>query len=147
MRKMIALLLAVIMCLSLVGCGGNKVDVSEAVIGDRIGVSEYQGVKVSASSDNKLCVEAGHNVTTTLSIFKGGTMQFTVHGNETGYEFTTDGTWEVSDDVLVITYTFSMISGEKATGWEVDTDTTPYTLNVQGTDRFFPKTLSKNIVE
>lgn len=134
MKKILALLLVAVMCLSLAACGSN---VKETVIGDWVGDFVYDSNTYHANGDSDMCLAAGHNATTTLSIYKGGAMQFVVRSNETGFETKNSGTWEVSDGVLVITY------GDTVKSFEVDTDSTPNTLKIQGSSVFFPTTLNK----
>lgn len=141
MKKLIALLSAAVMCLSLAACGDSGVNIEEAIIGDWSGDFEYQGATLHANGDSDMCIAKGHNATTTLSIFKGGAMQFTLRSNETGYEITTSGTWELSDGVLVLSYNFGL--SDVTLSWEIDTENTPYCLNVQGKNGLFPTTLVK----
>ena len=111
MKKILSLMLAMVLVLSLAACGGGAKSenngkekggesVEEAVIGDWTGDYVYNGISIGDHS-----FDAGQSVTTTLNIFKGGTIQFMLHNNETNSEMDFNGKWEISDDVLVITYT------------------------------------------
>ena len=139
MKKLLALLLAAAMCFSLVACGGK---VEDAVIGDWTGDFVYGSTTIHANGNSDMCLEAGHKATTTLSIYNGGAMQFVVRSNETGFETKNSGTWEVSDGVLVITY--SNWGGDKVLSFVVDADSTPNTLTIQGSNVYFPDTLVKD---
>ena len=141
MKKIFALLLAAVMCISLAACGESGVNIEEAIIGDWLGDFEYQGDTIYANGDSDMCIAKGHNATTTLSIFKGGAMQFTLRSNETGFEATRSGTWELSDGVLVLSYNSGL--SDVTLSWEIDTENTPYCLNVQGKNGLFPTTLVK----
>ena len=151
MKKVFALIMALVLVLSLVACGGGTTEskdegksgasVEEAVIGDWAGDYTYNGgTKIHGGKPKEEFIDDGHSVTTTLSIYKGGSMQFTLHSNVTGFETSISGKWELSDDVLVITYTYSK---EETCGFEVDTNSTPNTLTTQGTNIYFPAKLTK----
>ena len=137
MKKLVALLLAVTMCLSCAACG--KISVEEAVIGDWTGEFVYASTTMHANGDSDMCIEAGHTVTTTLHIFKGGTTQFTLLSNETGFETSFNGTWEVSDGILVITY--STWAANQVVSFEPNEEVTA--LRIQGSNVYFPDTITK----
>lgn len=138
MKKFVALFLASIMCLSLIACSDAKTE--EIIIGDWSGDFIYDSTTIRVDGGSDMYLIAGHKATTTLSIYKGGAMQFVVRSNETSFEMKKSGKWEVSDGVLVITYNRG---GDKVLSFEVDTDSTPNTLKIQGSNDLFPDTLVK----
>lgn len=136
MKKILALLLAAAICLTLVACGSK---VEETVIGDWSGDFIYSMETIHANGNSKLCIAAGHNVTTTLSLFEGNALQITLHSNETGFEIFYNGTWEIKNGILVITYG----TAAQAVSFIINTDTTTDTLTLQGISYIFPDTLTK----
>ncbi len=141
MKKALALLLALVMCLSLVACGENTnnstADVSEIVIGDWSGEYESQ-YKVKYGGKD---VNIGDTMTLTVSIFKGGAMQIHRYDNDTGAEITWSGTWEETDGIIVLTHdnAISVVT----ISYELKLDAEPYTMSIQGTSMDFPNTLAK----
>ena len=94
MKKLLALLLAIVLCFTLCACGGTQ-KMKNAVIGTWIREYEFNGT----------------NYTTTIQIFKGGTGTFdTKEDGKRDYLAETLGgvsvpdsiTWEIVDNVLNI---------------------------------------------
>lgn len=140
MKKLLALILAAALALSLVACGGGKADYAELVLGDWTGDYDAMNNATIGVRDGKE-IHPGDSMTETLSVFKGGTAEILLHDNDTGAEQTYSATWEVSDDVLIISRTFN--GHDIIDSFGINTDTEPYTLSMQGSG--VPQTLTKVI--
>ena len=109
MKKLITLLLATVLTLSLAACGGGS-DTSSGGESSQITVDEstitgtWEGVFESEDKDD--------TITQTLELYKGGTGKLTsVHSNgESDNNFS--GTWELKDDVLNFSYLSTTIGYE-----------------------------------
>ena len=130
-KRTLALLLALALCLSLCACGSGKMQ--EVVVGEWFGAYTWSG---STLSHNGAELNTGDKVDFTMSIFKGGAVEI-IRKNDNEYERTSTGTWEVSDGVLVITCGDSVIS------WEIDVDSSPNVLTINGSNAAFPRTLTR----
>ncbi|MBE7016362.1 MAG: hypothetical protein E7417_06065 [Ruminococcaceae bacterium] len=95
MRKIIALLLAVIMCLSLVGCSEEKQNTNNT--------STEQDIKdcVIGTWERSFTTSTGEDVKQVMEIYKGGSGKFFIYSNNDG---TFPATWEIQDNVLNFTY-------------------------------------------
>ena len=113
MKKIIALLLAVVLCFALVACGGSA-KTEEMLIGTWTCERE-------AGQDN---VEQA--TTYTLELYQGGTCYKYNLGKENGKKYNNHtGTWSVEGDILTITLS-------KATlGFVIDMSDSAQTLTMQ----------------
>lgn len=101
MKKVIALLLVAVMCLSLVACGEVKSLKDELV-----------GTWVCVYTD-----ESGKEIEQVLDIYKGGTAEF---NSSAGVH--NEGTWKIEDGVL----NYSVLLFTR--GFSIDTSASPMTL-------------------
>ena len=141
MKKIVAMILVIAMCLSLSACG--KVKVEEAIIGDWTYDLIWKGLASRERDNPDMCIEEGHSATNTLSFFEGGTVKLTTRSNETGFETTQfNGTWEIVDGVVVISAKVLWDSGSFSLG--IDTESEPYTLRfLDNPDTVYTKTTKK----
>lgn len=104
MKKLLALLLAIIMCISLIACGNNTASIEE---------SETVNTESTAQDNiSELCIgtwkwdfknsESNDWGVETMELFKGGTGKGTnsMHSNGQYYPLT----WEVKDGILVVSF-------------------------------------------
>lgn len=141
MKKTISLILALVLCLCLSLCACSKNNIAEEVVGVWTGTYVYQGDRYFY---NGIEINPGDNYKMTINIFKGGAVEIINDSTENDHETTYTGTWEISDDVLVIAYTPTIYgAGEIVVSWEIDIKAEPSTLTLQGSNKYFPKTLTK----
>ena len=140
MKKALSLILALVLCLSLVACGEKtpKADPAEAIVGEWSGTYIWQGVKLTSNGAE---LNTGDTVDFTMSVFKGGAIEIIRENPENEYKTTSTGKWEVSDGVLVITCATS--GGDIVISWEINTDASSNTLSMNGSNHAFPQTLTK----
>ena len=108
MKKLIALLLVAVMCLSLVACGEGKSLKDEVV-----------GTWVYVHTD-----KSGKQVEQVLEIYKGGTAEF---NSSAGVH--NEGRWKIEDGVL--NYTVLLFTR----GFAIDTSASPMTLTDVSEDK------------
>ena len=101
MKKLVALLLAAVLCLSLIACGEDK-SLKDEVVGTWV----YVHIDKS-----------GREVEQVLSIYKGGTAEF---NSSAGVH--NEGRWKIEDGVL--NYSVFLFTG----GFSIDTNASPMTL-------------------
>ena len=124
MKRLIALILAAALALSLAACANNESNTADIVSEDDfIGTWERE----FTNSDNE-------KIKQTIEIYKGGTGHFTITHYDGEADNNYDGTWELNDDVLNFTYTFVTI------GLEIDKSSNPISLiRVDDSDAIFNK--------
>lgn len=140
MKKIIAMLLVVAMCFSLTACG--KVKVEEAIIGDWTYNYTYNTdmITYGDSNDPDNRIVKGDPVTNKMSFFEGGTYKLVATNANTGYEHTMfSGTWEIKDDVVVISASLGRESGSYSLA--INTESEPYTFMLMGTDTLYTKVM------
>lgn len=98
MKKIVALLLVVVMCMLFAACGADS---SETVIGEWIGKYTNQ----SKFSYNYKEFNSGDEIELTMNIYKGGTLQVVRKNTVNDAEMITDGIWEIKDDILHLAQT------------------------------------------
>ncbi|MBE6775687.1 MAG: hypothetical protein E7543_05790 [Ruminococcaceae bacterium] len=130
MKKIVALLLVVVMCMLFAACGADS---SETVIGEWIGKYTNQ----SKFSYNYKEFNSGDEIELTMNIYKGGTLQVVRKNTVNDAEMITDGIWEIKDDILVTT--FNVTNGDLVLSWEIIDEI----LKLQGSNYAFPKELMK----
>ena len=112
MKRLIALLLAAALALSLVACGNNANNTTDTISEDDfIGTWERE----FTNSDNE-------KIKQTIEIYEGGTGHFTITHYDGEADNNYDGTWELNDDVLNFSYTLVTI------GLKIDKSSNPVSL-------------------
>lgn len=116
MKKIFALLLAVVMCLSFAACsGGEKQNTMDELL---IGTWSCER---EAGQDN-----VTQDSVYTIELYKGGSCYKYSLGKEDGKKYNNvSGTWSVDDDILTITLPKASL------GYVIDTSNEPYTLTKQ----------------
>ena len=140
MKKIIAMFLVVVMCFSLTSCG--KVKVEEAILGDWTYDYVYNTDRVTYgnSNDPDKHIGKGDPVRNTMSFFEGGTYKLVATNTNTGYEHTMfSGTWEIKDDVVVISASLGLESGSYSLA--INTESEPYTFTFMGNDTVYTKVM------
>ena len=141
MKKIVAMILVMAMCLSLSACG--KVKVEEAIIGDWTYDLIWTGPASRERDNPDMCIAEGHSATNTLSFFKGGTFELTTRSNETGFETTQfSGTWEIVDGAVVISA--KKLWDSASFSLEIDTESEPYTLKFLDTPNLVYTKVTEN---
>lgn len=137
MKKLLSLILALVLCLGLCACGSKN---KNAVIGEWEGIYTDQDGGVQLADGNK--TKPGDLYETKVSIFKGGAVQMVRSHTELDLQYSDTGTWEISDGILV--FTFSISGGRNVIlSWEINTKVKPNTLTFQGENKLFPAVLTK----
>lgn len=112
MKKILCLLLALVMCISLVACGNGKSD-------DLIGTWTCKRTK---GQDN-----LSQESTKTIELYEGGNCYCYNKGSFDNKEYNNfSGTWKLEKDLVTIT-----LSTGAVLGYKVNTNTIPYTLTFQ----------------
>ena len=121
MKKYIALVLALMMCLSLCACGTtsseNALDVKDAVIGTWKCYYEL-------TEDSPPVNKAGDTYSQTIELYKGGTGKIYWYNetrNHDGINFSL--TWEIEDGVVNIAYGVFGIDSYEGLEYNFETDT------------------------
>lgn len=91
MKKILALLLAAVMCLSLVACGGGE---------------DYSGKWVAEWTVEK----TNNSVSKTLELYEDGTFKETTTSSAKGYE-EFQGSWKVKGNEIILEFT-KLVEGE-----------------------------------
>lgn len=119
MKKLFALLMAATMTLSLCACGGSEeVDIKEAVIGTweyKYQLTEYRPTRGQKGDVYREVIE----------IYKGGTGKYSAH-NDSDSNVPAAGqslTWEITDDVLNVTYGSGIFSSVEGFVYDATDDT------------------------
>ena len=87
MKKALSLILALVMCLSLCACGGNKAT-----------LKDYSGKWVREEWTN---TKTGAVVNVTVHLYEDGTYKEEVNNSIDGYQ-EYQGTWEIEKDTIVL---------------------------------------------
>ena len=132
MKKTVSLILVFMLCMLLISCSMKP---AEVVVGEWAGTYTWQGSKQYYNGKE---LDTGDTLKFTMSIFKGGAVEIVRENPEKDYKSTHTGTWEISDGVLVVACPTDVVIS-----WEINTDVTPETLNMNGSNIAFPKTLIK----
>lgn len=100
MKKLFALLLALVMSISLVACGGGGDTKNTNNTTSQPDVTELKDYAIG-TWERSFTASTGENIKQVMEIYKGGTGKFIIYSNNDG-EFS--ATWEIQDDVLNFTY-------------------------------------------
>lgn len=117
MKKYIALVLALVMCLSLCACGGTQTSSEDS---NNMLVGTWT-CKREAGQDN---VSLAH--TKTIELYEGGNCYcYDLATNDQEYN-NLSGKWVLEDDILTITLSTGAVKG-----YVLHTATTPFSLTMQ----------------
>lgn len=137
MKKVISLVLALLMCLSLCACGGNNAPEATET------PTETQTIElkdcVVGTWERNFTTSDGEEVKQVIEAYKGGTGKFFIYTVENGLEKngSFQASWEIRDDVL----NFTCGSSSVTLGLILDTDAKPMTLTrVDDTTAVFVQT-------
>ena len=131
MKKVVVLILAVVICVALVACGGkieaqsenNVSQITSSVVADS---SEQDVIELKdyaiGTWERHFTTSDGEEVTQVMEIYKGGTGKFIIYSNNDG---TFHATWETQDDVLNFTYSSPVTA---TYGFILDADSEVITL-------------------
>jgi len=114
MKKVLSMILAFVLCLSLCACGKNGGTDSSAE-SQSLEVKDY----VIGTWERCFTNSKGQNVKQTIEIYKGGTGKFLIYSDR---EYSYVANWEIKDDILNFTYTMITL------GLILDTTADPMTL-------------------
>ena len=119
MKKLLALMLAAALALSLVACGGDSgagdtntpsEEETEITIDDNSIVGTWSGEVESEESTEDFPI----TISFTIELYKGGTGKFTSKKSNSTSESNFASTWELQDNILNLTY------GGMTSGYEIE---------------------------
>ena len=114
MKKIIALLLAIVMCLSMCACGTTGKNMKDSIVGTWKYYYELTEASVYYENVGDKCVQ-------TIELYKGGTGRIYWYNETADHEGSNVPlTWEIKDDIVNITYDIGVVCNK---GYEYDYET------------------------